>query len=47
MRFWQAILLVTLVVGFFLADELFFGMDALAFTGKQLVRMTDWLAVWR
>ncbi|QHQ34573.1 hypothetical protein [Algicella marina] len=47
MKIWQAVLVVALVVGFFAADEYYFHLDALAWTGKQLLRMTDWLAFWR
>ncbi len=47
MNLWYALAIIGVIVGFFWLDEVYFQMDALAFLGKQVVRMTDWLAFWR
>ncbi|MEO0911727.1 MAG: hypothetical protein AAFY59_01865 [Pseudomonadota bacterium] len=47
MKNWQALLVIALAVGFFWIDEPLLGFDALTWAGKQLLRVTHWLAFWR
>ena len=47
MRPWQAVLVLAAAAGVWALDTHYLGSDMLTFLGKQLLRITEWLAFWR
>ena len=47
MTLWQALLFIAVVGTLAVLDIYYFEWGAVTFLGKQLMRITEWMAFWR